>query len=88
MACNKFYNDIKILNASGESVDAGAAEVAFYNTGQSIAYVNGVIPVLPFQMLTMPGANNIEEIDITEYHVVFSDNTVQNSLVVIRKVFR
>lgn len=88
MACHKFINDFSIITQSGEQVPVGNAQVVLYNTGQSIALINGILPIMPGQEFTFPGAMNVEEIDNTTYTVVFSDNSVQNQLVVIRKLYR
>lgn len=86
-ACNKFTNDIQVLTQSGQQVKRGAAQVMFYNAGQSIARINGVIPVFPYQVLVLPDAKDLTEIDDTQYTVYFDDNTVSNSMIVIRKIF-
>lgn len=85
--CTKYINDIQVLTQSGQQVRRGAAQVMFYNTGQSVARINNIIPIMPYQVLVLPEAKDASEIDDTQYTVYFDDNTVSNSLIVIRKMY-
>jgi hypothetical protein len=81
----KYVVEFLSVPVEGITFSSNCVDIAFYNYGVESLLVNDVIVLTTNQNIAISG--NTEEIDVTKYHVKFTNGGGSQIAVIVRRIY-